>query len=151
MPDAGEWECADIAGAVFCRGGEPPAGAPPTASDPGFICGPRVVKGAAQVERLCVDWSPDFPVAIFAATNGEGSPRGTRCRFEDNHGTVRICEKDASAHSVGDPCDREHPCIGGLACASAHCVPAHPDPSCWVDGDCDHKVCRFGTCTAESP
>jgi hypothetical protein len=145
-PDAGEWECVDVAGAVFCRGGEPPAGAPPGAPDAGFICAARVVKGTPARERVCVDWSPDFP---------DGIGTGYRCRFEEasvgQAGAVRVCEKDAAAHLVGDTCDRAHPCIGGLSCAAARCVPPQPTPSCWVDGDCDQRVCRFGTCTAASP
>jgi hypothetical protein len=153
LPDAGEWECADIAGAVFCRGGEPPAGAPPAASDPGFVCGPREKNGLATTsERLCVDWSPDFP-------DGASAAHGQRCRFEEQHAAVRVCEQDPKAHSVGDACDREHPCIGGLVCIAsaraelgARCVPPRPEPTCWVDGDCrDRQACRFGTCMAESP
>lgn len=150
LPDAGEWECADIAGAVFCRGGEPPAGAPPAAADPGFVCGAREKNGVASAERLCVDWSPDFP---------DGKAQGHRCRFEEQHAAVRVCEQDPSAHSVGDACDHDHPCIGGLSCVvsaraalGARCVPPRPVPTCSVDQDCgDRRVCRFGTCTSESP
>ena len=149
LPDAGEWECADIAGAVFCRGGEPPAGAPPGASDPGFIAASRVVKSKASPERLAVDWSPDFP---------EGQARGYRCHFESTRGMVRVCEKDPSAHSIGDACDRAHPCIEGLVCADTRCVPPHATPTCWLDADCDRggdqsdqQVCRFGACTTRSP
>ncbi|HEX7671663.1 MAG TPA: hypothetical protein VF395_18850 [Polyangiaceae bacterium] len=159
LPDAGEWECSDIAGAVFCRGGEPAAGAPPAASDPGFVCGLRGGKVAASAERICVDWSPDFPPQGTATSTPALGARDHHCRFEEQHAAVRICDRDPSVHSVGDACDHQHPCVGGLLCVpsgrtelGARCVPPGPEPTCWVDGDCgDQRVCRFGTCTSESP
>jgi hypothetical protein len=142
LPDDGEWECADFAGAVVCRGGEREAGTPPGAADAGFSCGPRRGAGAGTAARICVDLSPDFP---------DGSARGWRCRFVPQDGLRRVCERDPSAHTLTDPCDPSHPCVSGLACITARCVPAAPAPACWLDRDCDKGACRFGTCMENVP
>jgi hypothetical protein len=140
MPDDGEWECAAIAGAVVCRGGESPAGVPRGAVDEGFFCGARNTKRGASIERICVDFSPDFPNA-----NGEK----TRCSYDPEGGVTRRCDPDPKAHDLGDPCDAGHPCIDGARCVGGRCVPERPEPSCWIPSDCDHGTCRFGTCTED--
>lgn len=140
MPDDGEWECAAVAGAVVCRGGEAPAGVPKGAVDPGFFCGARTTRHAASPERICVDFSPDFP---------EGRAEKTRCSFAAEGGSTRRCEADPGAHSLGDVCDAQHPCIDGARCIAGRCVPVRPEPSCWLPADCDHGTCRFGTCTED--
>jgi hypothetical protein len=89
-----------------------------------------------------VDLSPDAP---------EGTPRGFRCRFEAKHGLSRVCERDASAHGIADACDAARPCISGLRCVASRCVPPEPAPQCWLDLDCDHAVCRFGSCVTGVP
>lgn len=142
LPDDGEWDCADFAGVVVCRSTSSAAGTPPGSMDAGFVCGPRSGRAAAGGERLCVDLAPDFP---------DGSPRRWRCRFAARNGLVRRCDRDDQAHTVTDPCDRMHPCISGLSCAAGRCVPQEPAPSCWLDADCDHGSCRFGTCMEDVP
>ena len=141
LPDDGEWECADLASIVVCRGGERPAGAPPGASDPGFLCGPRRGPTSASGERVCVDLSPDLP---------DGGP-GYRCRFEQSDGLYRVCERDPSTHAATDRCDTRHPCVSGLACVASHCAPHAPVPARWVDQDCDKSTCRFGSCIEGAP
>jgi hypothetical protein len=153
LPDDGEWQCADFAGLVVCRGGGRPAGTPQGASDPGFSCGVRHGARSEPDERICVDLSPDFP---------DGSPRGVRCHYEASPGLERVCERIPDAHAVTDACDARHPCVSGLDCVAparsvalpsvgATCVPRRPSPACWLDGDCDKGVCRFGTCTENVP
>jgi hypothetical protein len=140
MPDDGEWECASIAGAVVCRGGQAPAAVPKGASDAGFFCGDRRTRASPAKERICVDFSPDFP---------DGKPEKTRCSFDAEHGITRVCEPDPSEHALGDACDRTQPCIDGARCVAGRCVPVRPEPSCWIPADCDHGTCRFGTCTED--
>lgn len=140
LPDDGEWECASIAGAVVCRGGQPPAGIPKGSSESGYVCGARKTRTGAVNERICVDFSPDFP-------DGKGDE--TRCSFESEGGVAMVCERDPNAHSLGDTCDRAHPCIDGARCVASRCVPVRPEPSCFIPADCDHGTCRFGTCTED--
>jgi hypothetical protein len=139
MPNDGEWECADLAGVVVCHGGERAAGVAPGASDPGFVCGAR---SHGSKERVCVDTSPDFPT---------GTPRAERCAFEPHDGVVRICERNTSAHGITDACSPAKPCVSGLSCVAARCVPRKPAPSCLLDKDCDHGACRFGSCMDGAP
>ena len=149
LPDDGEWECADIAGAVVCRGGEPAAGTAPGGRGRGFVCGARRVQRDVTGERLCVDLSPDLP---------EGSGPGVRCHFEASSGLTRVCELGTTGPSLGAVCARERPCVDGAVCVpeagkadgTGGCSPLRPDPSCWLPGDCDQGTCRFGTCTRET-
>lgn len=138
LPDDGEWECQDSAGALVCRGGERPSGVAPGGHPEGFFCGAHVRSGKDTGERICVDLSPDRPAESDKYT----------CHFE---GATRVCQKAPFPHALGDVCDRAHPCVDGARCATGLCVPIAPRPSCWVDPDCDQQVCRFGTCTGDAP
>jgi hypothetical protein len=150
LPDDGEWSCNDMGGVVVCVGGDAPAGLPKNVRDPAWICGLRRVAGAMPTgERVCVDFASDFPSAsVFAGA--DGGPRGWRCRYASEHGLLRICQRDASAHQIGDACDGGHPCLDGSLCEASRCVPDRPAPSCAFDRDCASGACRFGTCLSES-
>jgi hypothetical protein len=137
LPDDGEWECADFSGVVVCHGGLRPAGVPPGASEPGFVCAERRGARAAPGERICVDLSPDFP---------EGKAAGQRCRFETEGALFRVCMADPAARAAGDACDVSHACDADLFCVEGRCLPRRPEPACWLDIDCDKKACRFGSC-----
>lgn len=148
LPDDGEWSCADSAGAVVCTGGTEPAGviAVPGRQATGWLCGKRT-QGTEQEpkqepEIVCVDLSPDFP---------DGQPRGWRCRTVHTGAATRLCERDADAHVLADPCDRQRPCVDGSECTAGRCVPERPRPGCFFDGDCPSGACRFGTCREDSP
>jgi len=138
LPDDGEWSCSDVGGAAVCVGGDAAAGIPKNVRDPAWICGlRRVVDAEPSGERVCVDFSPEFP---------DGSARGWRCRYTTDDGLQRVCQRDPSAHQVGDPCDAGRPCLDGLVCSASRCVPESPAPSCAFDRDCASRACRFGTC-----
>lgn len=137
LPDDGEWECADSAGTMVCRGGERPAGVAPGGRPEGFFCGALRSARQETQARICVDLSPDLPPG----------PTGYSCHFE---GTSRICVVNRDTHRLGDPCDRARPCVDGARCVGGQCAPILPQPSCWADADCDHKACRFGTCTEDA-
>jgi hypothetical protein len=131
MPDDGEWECADIEGAVICRGGGAAAGVVSGPPDPAWQCGAR--RGAVG-ERICVDFSPDRP-----PNEALGD-----CRFIHEPGRPsRICSPGRAA--LGQPCDASA-CPAGLVCAGGHCLPLDPAPSCWIDRDCGSGACLFGSC-----
>jgi hypothetical protein len=139
LPDDGEWSCDDTAGVAVCSGGEPPSGVPINVVDAAWTCGQRSA-GAGKPgtgERVCVDYVPDFP-------NGEA--RGWRCHYVAEASLARICERDVTAHVIGDPCDARNPCLDGLRCSAGRCAAALPSPSCVIDADCDKAVCRFGSC-----
>jgi hypothetical protein len=151
LPDEGEWECADVAGVVVCRGGEPAAGTAPGAPGRGFRCGSRRTAGgkdgASVTERLCIDLAPGLP---------EGAVAGVRCHFEATRGLSRVCDLAAVRPSVGSPCRREQPCVDGAVCfapagapAGGRCVPRRPDLDCWLATDCGGDPCRFGSCFRE--
>ncbi|HMI85595.1 MAG TPA: hypothetical protein VK550_15970 [Polyangiaceae bacterium] len=139
LPDDGEWTCSDMGGAAVCSGGDPPAGAPFNTSDPTFICGQRRSAGKAREdgERVCVNLAPDFP---------DGVARGWRCHYAADDGVTRICDRDATVHVIGDPCDAQAPCLDGLRCVARRCTPEPPSPSCILDADCAEAVCRWGSC-----
>jgi hypothetical protein len=139
LPDDGEWTCNDTAGIAVCSGGEPPSGVPVNVVDPAWTCGQRSA-GAGKPgigERVCVDYVPDFP---------HGEARGWRCRYVVDPSLARVCERDVTAHVIGDPCDARNPCLDGLRCIKGRCTAALPSPSCVIDADCDKAVCRFGSC-----
>ena len=139
LPDDGEWTCSDTGGAAVCSGGDPPAGIPFNVADRAWICGLRRAGSAVRDkgERVCVDLTPDFP---------SGAAPGWRCHYATEETTARICERDASAHVIGDRCDPRTPCLDGLRCIAARCTAEPPSPSCILDGDCSVGLCRFGSC-----
>ena len=135
MPDTGEWQCSDSAGATICRGGERAAGVAPAPADPAWRCGAR--RGGPPGERVCVDLSPDFP---------DGRARGWRCHTLYEGPVRRSCDRDADAHTLGDTCERARPCVDGSRCVDGVCVPEPPAPACWLETDCGGGRCRFGSC-----
>jgi hypothetical protein len=135
FPDDGEWSCAEMGGAVVCSGGEPPAGVAENVADVAWFCGGR--RATSGAERICVDLAPDFP---------DGRAHSWRCRYASDHGASRVCERDPSAHQLGDDCSAASPCLDGLGCVDGRCVPERPEPSCAFDRDCGRGACRLGTC-----
>jgi hypothetical protein len=135
MPDDGEWQCADSAGATVCTGGERAAGVAAAAADARWFCGARL--GSAPGTRVCVDLSPDFP---------DGRATGWRCRTLVDGPARRVCARDPEAHTLGDRCDPARPCVDGSRCAGGRCVPERPAPACWLESDCPGGRCRFGSC-----
>jgi len=135
MPDDGEWQCADSAGATVCMGGERAAGVARPAAEPAWFCGAR--RDRVMGARICVDLSPDFP---------DGRAPGWRCRTLYEGPTRRVCDRDPAAHTLAETCDRAHPCVDGSRCAGGWCVPERPAPECWLDTDCAAGRCRFGSC-----
>jgi hypothetical protein len=138
MPDDGQWQCADSAGATICTGGERAAGVAPAPPDDGWSCGAR--RGGEPGARICVDLSPDFP---------DGRAVGWRCTTLVDGGARRVCTRDPGAHTLGQACDPARPCVDGSRCAGGWCVPARPAPACWLESDCGGGRCRFGSCVAE--
>ncbi|MBI4956542.1 MAG: hypothetical protein HY908_31285 [Myxococcales bacterium] len=134
LPDDGEWECADLAGVVVCRGGAPPAGVVAGPPDPGWSCGTR----AGHEDRVCVDPAPDTP-------RGEG--RGWSCAFERERRGTRVCVRREDAPGLGANCAVAADCPQGARCDLGRCLPRAPAPDCWVDPDCGAgSRCAFGTC-----
>jgi hypothetical protein len=131
LPDDGEWECLDMAGAAICRGGDPPAGVAPGPPDRRWRCGPRLG------ERICVDLQADFPGP---------SAGGWRCHYENAPAPRRLCARDAQAHNLGDACAAQRPCVDGASCLEGRCQAPVRAPGCWLDSDCANGACRFGTC-----
>lgn len=130
LPDDGEWECAELDGAVLCHGGGTAAGTVPGPADPAWLCGPR--RGAPG-ERICVDFSPDRPEL----------GAGAACRFEYLPGRAqRTCRRGAEP-ALGRACGA---CPAGMACAGGRCLPLPPSPECWLDADCGGGVCLLGSC-----
>jgi hypothetical protein len=138
MPDDGEWSCAEMGGAVVCSGGDEPAGVAFNVADVVWACGAR----ATGAERVCVDFAPDYP---------DGHARAWRCRYANERGGARICERDRNAHQLGDDCSPASPCLDGVRCVAGRCVPERPAPSCAFDRDCAAGVCRLGTCREIGP
>jgi hypothetical protein len=141
-PDDGEWTCVDSAGAVACVGGQGAAGIVAGPPDVAWICGKRPDErpGDAFGSRVCVDLAPDFP-------DGDGTH--WRCRSFNGPAGTRECARATDVAVLGVRCDGARPCVDGAACVGALCVPARPEPSCWLDDDCPSGACRFGTCRAE--
>ncbi len=132
LPDDGQWECADLDGAVLCHFIAPASGIAAGRADPGFSCGSRRGKPG---ERVCVDFAPDYP-------DGAGP---WHCRFDHTGGDVaRLCEHGGRL-ALGGACGSG--CPAGSACASGVCLPLAPAPDCWLDQDCRAgERCAFGTC-----
>jgi hypothetical protein len=135
MPDDGEWECVEISGVVFCRSRSLTAGMQAGPMDLGWTCGER--RGGAAGERICVDLDADRP--------DDASRR--HCRFEAHVGMPqRSCTSDR-APLVGDACSGDGGCPRGSRCQAGLCLPARPEPACWLDRDCGEDLrCVFGSC-----
>jgi len=140
MPDAGEWQCMDSAGATICVGGGRAAGVAPSAADSRWFCGAR--RGSEPDTRICVDLSPDFP---------DGHARGWRCRTLYDGPPRRACDRDPDAHTLAQTCEARRPCVDGSRCADGWCVPERPAPACWREEDCGDGRCRFGSCLTREP
>ena len=150
MPDDGEWECVEMSGVVYCHSRGEAAGVAAGPRDLGWLCGAR--REGAAGERVCVDFDADRPTPLAAG----------RCRFELHVGmqqrsctvapiaaaaSVARVARVASVARVGSPCDASTSCPEGSACRAGLCLPARPEPACWLDGDCGLGArCTFGSC-----
>lgn len=135
MPDDGEWECVELSGAVYCHSRGPVAGMAPGPMDLGWLCGAR--RGATDGERICVDLDPDRPAL---ATH-------RACRFELHFGVQRRSCTPGDTPIIGDACAGSAACPSGSHCQKGLCLPARPQPGCWLDGDCgDGQRCVLGSC-----
>jgi len=139
MPDNGEWECVEIAGAVVCRALADAAGIPSGITDPAFACGARAVHG----ERICVDLSPDPPPSRPAGLDSWS------CRVTyDSGSAARVCTSSKELR-VGGACADASDCPAATACVGGRCLPEEPKPACWFDQDCGQGArCRYGSCRA---
>jgi hypothetical protein len=132
VPDDGEWECFERAGAVVCRGGEPPAGAAPGLPDPGWIC-------SDGRTRVCIDLAPDRPEAKEFATCAYQETGGGRLR-------QRCTKRDEPR--IGAVCGA---CPRGSVCVEGVCLPTkRPEANCWFDAECGPgHACAFATCVTQ--
>lgn len=134
VPDDGEWTCAESAGATICTGGAlQPAGVPSPVTDSGWLCGNR----AGSPDRVCVDFSPDLPTP---------HPERWQCQYEGTSPQTRRCVVNPDSPRLGASCSAKQPCVDGARCVRGLCLPAPPEPTCWLDSDCASRACRFGTC-----
>lgn len=135
MPDNGEWECVEIAGAVVCRALSEAAGIPSGTTDPAFVCDARVAHG----ERICVDLSPDPPPGLDSWS----------CRVAyDGGAAARVCIPSKESR-IGSACVATSDCPDAAACVGGRCLPEAPKPGCWFDQDCGQGArCRYGSCRA---
>jgi hypothetical protein len=131
LPDDGEWECADLDGAVVCRSWAEAAGAVAGKPDPAWVCGPRA---GAPKERICVDFAPERP-----------ADEPWSCGFQHDPGQVaRVCTRGGPG-PLGRACGGG--CPFGSACVGERCLPLLPEPRCWIDADCgEGKKCAHGSC-----
>jgi hypothetical protein len=135
MPDDGEWECVEISGVVFCHSRGDMAGVEAGPLDLGWLCGPR--RGSTTGERVCSDLDADRPRL-------GASPR---CRYEPQFGAFQRSCTTAETPVVGDGCSPGIGCPDGSRCHAGVCLPARPEPACWLDGDCGTGArCVFGSC-----
>ncbi len=128
VPDASDWECADVDGMVVCRQRSAPAGIVSGAREPGWIC-----NGASRA--LCVDLSPDRP----GATSYD-------CHFVHDPVVERTCRPRVKP-ILGAPCHDN--CPAAMTCLQGVCVPAaDPVPTCWTDPDCpEAQRCVLARCS----
>jgi hypothetical protein len=134
MPDDGEWECVEISGVVFCHSRGTLAGMQSGPLDLGWICGAR--RGRTDGERICVDLDADRP----DLTN-------RRCRFEPHFGAPQRGCTPVQTLLVGDACTDSKACPAGSQCKAGLCLPARPEPACWLDRDCGEGArCVLGSC-----
>ena len=135
MPDDGEWECVEISGVVFCHSRGLMAGMQAEPMDLGWLCGAR--RGGAEGERICVDLDADRP---------EDTSR-RHCRFEAHVGAPQRSCTNTQSLQVGDACADSRVCPAGSRCQAGLCLPAQPEPACWLDRDCGAGLrCVFGSC-----
>jgi hypothetical protein len=140
VPDAHEWTCSDAGGASLCLSKGRAAAVRATWLRAGFLCGNRQNLGTKSEERVCLDFSPDYP---------DDNPSGWNCHYEHDAGVTRICQR-APRPALGSVCDPTRPvCPAGAACSKGHCLPRKLELSCWLDGDCQSGKCRFGACVSE--
>jgi hypothetical protein len=141
VPDDGEWECADLGGAVLCRGGAAPAGVARPSHDPGWRCGARRQSSAA--ERVCLDLDPDYPNA---------RSKSFRCRYElEGAKLTRSCES-SNEPLLGLRCRSQAECPVDASCISGICLPPSLTPNCWGALDCAaDERCVYGSCTPRPP
>jgi hypothetical protein len=138
LPDDSEWECADLGGAVLCRGGQQPAGVARVQNDAGWWCGGR--RGKPR-ERVCIDIDPDFPNV---------ASRRWACHFEARGAeSSRVCAPTEMA-LLGDTCGSDIECPLGARCVRNACVPRAPIPNCWGGTDCTSGRCELGICNEDS-
>lgn len=136
MPDNGEWECVEMAGAVICRSLAEAAGIPRGPEDAAFVCGTRAGHG----ERICVDLSPDPPPGLASW--------GCRVTY-DRGSAARVCTA-TNEPRVGGSCTSDANCPAAVPCVGGRCLPDQPKPACWFDQDCGRGArCRYGSCRAE--
>jgi hypothetical protein len=143
LPDDGEWECVEMSGAVLCHSRGPVAGMQTGPMDLGWLCGARVGGnegarvGGNEGARICVDLDPDRPEL---ATHRS-------CRFELRLGMQQRSCTRADKPIIGDACAASSACPSGSRCEAGLCLPARPEPACWLDRDCgEGSKCVLGTC-----
>lgn len=135
MPDDGEWECVELSGIVYCHSRGVLAGAASGPMDLGWQCGAR--RGGGEGERICVDLDPDRPPL---ATHRQ-------CSFELRFGMQQRSCAATKGLIAGDACDGASACPDGTHCEAGLCLPARPDPACWLDRDCGAgSRCSLGSC-----
>jgi len=137
VPDDGDWECADLGGAVLCRGGAQPAGVTRPSLDPGWWCGAR--RRSTTGDRICLDLDPDYPPA-----RGESF----RCSYAiEGAKLTRLCES-STLPGLGSRCSQDSACPNDSRCVGGVCLPHAFSPNCWGDADCAPERCAYGTCTS---
>lgn len=135
MPDLGEWECVELEGVVLCHERGAAAGIARGPLELGWICG-RVGAEPAR-ERVCVDLDADRPSDTMRFS----------CRFEHAFGLLRRRCVAASGPQLADACTSDAACPAAMSCEQGLCLPARPDPHCWLDRDCaGSERCQRGTC-----
>jgi hypothetical protein len=136
LPDDGEWECVEMSGAVLCHSRGTVAGMQTGPMDLGWLCGAR--RGVSDGEQICVDLDPDRPTEL--ATHRS-------CRFELRLGMQQRSCTHADKPIIGDTCAASSACPSESRCEVGLCLPARPEPACWLDRDCgEGSKCVLGTC-----
>jgi hypothetical protein len=136
MPDDGEWECFERAGAVVCQAGVPAAGVVSGRRDDAWLCG--ALRDGAAPARICVDLAPDRPA----------DPSFDTCNLQRKDGSLRrVCTAQGEP-AVGRACGGAAACPRGATCEQGVCLPARaPRGECWLDTDCGPGgACAFATC-----
>lgn len=145
VPDAGEWRCAAMHGALVCRLVVGAAGIPRGPREAGFVCGPR---RGHRGEEICVDLSPDLPTTELGSGSVGVSRMDCGVHYAGHHVWRRCTE--TTAVQLGTACETDTVCPEGAACVTGRCLLPFPRPDCWFDRDCeDGAVCRLGTCRGQ--